>query len=357
MAIWNQNGRRVLLACAVLAAAVVTGEILLQLMGLGHPLLVTTNSPANYEFAPNQHIWRTWPMSSSLISLARTNQYGMRSPRIASVPPRGTLRVYFLGDSIPYGTTQVSQSQIFVSRIRQELPAIVHEPVQAMDGACSGWAISNELAYLEEHGTLGASRIILVLNDGDPMQPESPAPTKTVNTGIPTLNNHPIFGYQELWDRGLEPMLYRKLIAWHVESVHLRNAADPGDTVAENMAALKANLRYLTRMQQYVQKSGAQMSIVFVSLNLKMKDPDVAAPANFGRQAIQEWASQHDVPFLNLIPTLSKYPQNSIRLRLHVHFNVKGNAIIAAAILKHWSMLDPVAAPEGLSASAGRIAR
>ena len=42
-----------------------------------------------------------------------------------------------------------------------------------MNGSISGWAIANELAFLKEHGTLSADRVILVLNDGDPTQPMS----------------------------------------------------------------------------------------------------------------------------------------------------------------------------------------
>lgn len=336
------RGRKVTLKVfLVLVAVVVLGEVVLQLMGLGHPILVTTNSPANYEFVPNQHLHRTWPMSDSLISWVSTNQYGMRSPRIEPEPPANTLRVYFLGDSIPYGTTQVSQSQIFVSRIARKLPGIVHRPVQALNGSCGGWAIPNELLYLKEHGLLGASRVILVLNDGDPMQPISAKPTKTVNAGIPTLKNHPIFGYQELWDRGLEPMLRGKLYEWHLLSSEGPRMTDPGDAVTEDMDALKINLQDLTLMQQYVQKSGAHMSIVFVSFSQDLEGGEGASLADYGRHAIHGWAQKHNVPFLNLAQVLAKYPADSIRLRDHAHFNVKGNKIAAAAILKNWSLLDP----------------
>ncbi len=104
----------------------------------------------------------------------RTNEYGMRSDPIRPGRIPGTRRIYFLGDSMTYGTTQVDQSRLFTEIVHQRLPEQIHEPVEVMNGAISGWAPANELAYLREHGTLNADLVILVLNSGDPTQPMSP---------------------------------------------------------------------------------------------------------------------------------------------------------------------------------------
>ena len=328
---------------ALCVGLVFGGECLLEVVGLGHPLLVTRQSAAQYELAPDQHVRRTWPLSDGLISRVWTNRYGMRSGPVNVKRPADTLRVYFLGDSMTYGTTEVDQSKIFASLVGKELPNVVHERVQVLDGAAGGWAPANELAYLKEHGTMEANRVILVLNDGDPMQPEAVAPD---NEEMPSVRMHPVFGYQELWDRGLEPLIDKKLAQWHWMPAPKVSQGQAGDAVIPSQEVLAENLEVLTEMLQVVDRSRGQMSIVFLPFVQKDFDPHTLQLVNEGRDSVKRWAARHGVPFLNLTRELTPYGDR-IRLRDHLHLNVEGNALVAHAMVSDWGLLDSNPKPMG----------
>jgi hypothetical protein len=316
---------RVLVGCVSLLVVIALGEVVLEIIGFGHPALAVLNDTAQYELMPNQHIRRLWPLSDSWVSHVNTNQYGMRSLPISAVKQANTLRIYFLGDSITYGTTQVDQPQIFTDLARRELPSIVHQPVEVMDGAMSGWAISNELAYLKEHGTVQADRVILVLNDGDPAQPLSPKP---YNYFIPSVEFNPKWGYQELWLRVAEPKLQGILGKHGVPMQHT------GDDVV-----IQENLQYLDQMRAYVQENHAALSILFIPLLGSDLDPAAREKAKIGKSAVAGWAARNQVPFLDIGPEMATSAPNSIVLRDHEHFNVLGNRKIATAIEQNWTKL------------------
>jgi hypothetical protein len=339
--------RRAAVAVVCLIAIAALGEVVLQTIGFGHPALAVLNDATQYELMPNQHIRRLWPLSDSWVAHVDTNQFGMRSMPISSQKQPNVLRIYFLGDSITYGTTQVDQSQIFTDLVRRELPSIVHQPVEVMDGAMSGWAIPNELAYLKEYGTVNADRVVLVLNDDDPTQPLSPKP---YNFDIPSAEFNPKWGYQELWERALKPRLH---VFFREHGVHLLESEtyqDPGTTVGGDDAILRQNLQYLDQMCAYTRQNGAAFSILFIPFGTRYDDPNLDKKVAEGRAAIRAWAERNQVPFVSLAQELSTYPANSIRLPGHMHLNVRGNRAVATAIQKNWALLtspapEPVPAP------------
>lgn len=314
---------------------ILCGEVCLQLLGFGHPALVTTDSPAQYEPVPNQCVWRVWPLSDSLIAHVCTNRFGMRSDPISEKKLPGTLRIYFLGDSITWGTTQVDQRQLFTEIVHRELTRQINRPVEVMNGSISGWAIANELAFLKEHGTLSADRVILVLNDGDPTQPMSPPP---IDEGIPSLAHHPKFGYQELWERGLRPRLSQLLlkvnIHWQVASIR-----DPGADIGSDSDVLRNNLVLLDKMNAFVMTSGNRLSILYIPFPSLHENNAAFAQAQVGKEAVEHWAERSGVPFVDLGPSMSQYPMDEVLLRDHIHFNIRGHREIATQIKAHWAEL------------------
>jgi hypothetical protein len=328
--------RRVLIACVIVLGLIALGEVVLQIFGFGHPALVVLNDASQYELMPNQHIRRLWPLSDSVAAHVNTNQYGMRSLPVSPVKPANTLRIYFLGDSITYGTTQVDQSQIFTDLARRELPAIVHQPVEVLDGAISGWAISNELGYLKEHGPLQADRLVLVLNDGDPAQPLSPQPH---GYGIPSTEFNPKWGYEELWFRVVRPQLQGIFRKHGIHLLRDGNLQDPGVTVGDDAAVRKQNLQYLGQMRDYLQQNHVALSILFIPFPGIVSDPVQRENARVGKSAVAAWAAQNQVPFLYLGPWIMTSNPSAILLRDHAHFNVKGNREVADAIERNWAVL------------------
>ena len=343
--------RRVLIACAILLILIALGEVVLQIIGFGHSALVVLNDASQYELMPNQHIRRLWPLSDSLAAHVDTNQYGMRSLPISPVKPANTLRIYFLGDSITYGTTQVDQSQIFTDLARRELPAIVNQPVEVLDGAISGWAISNELGYLKEHGTLQADRLILVLNDGDPAQPLSPKPHGYI---LPSTEFNPKWGYQELWFRALRPKVEGILRKHGIHLMQEDSLQDPGVSVDYNPTVLKQNLQYLGQIRDYLQQNHVAFSILFTPFPGIFSDPVQRENARVGKSAVAAWAAQNQVPFLDIGPWIMTSNPSAILLRDHAHFNVKGNREVADAIERNWAVLT---SPPAQAASVPAIAK
>ncbi len=340
--------KRFLIICGVLLVLAVLGEVILQILGFGHPALVRLNDITQYELLPNQHVRRMWPLSDSAVAHVDTNQFGMRSMPISPVKPSGTLRIYFLGDSITYGTTQIDQSQIFTDLIRRELPSIVHQPVEVMDGAISGWAITNELAYLKEHGTVQADRVILVLNDGDPAQPVAPKP---YNYGIPSVEFNPKSGYEELWFRVAEPMLQKTFKKHHIPLLQGATYQDPGLVVDDDAAVIQQNLRNLDEMRAYLQQNNTPFSILFIPFPGSYKDPVADRKAEVAKEVIAEWTAKNNVPFLYIGPYISRSNPASVLLRDHSHFNMQGNREVATAIENHWATLTTTPAQTSASAA------
>ena len=333
---------RVLIGCVILLVVIALGEVALEIIGFGHPALAVLNEAAQYELMPNQHIRRLWPLSDSWVSHLDTNQYGMRSMPVSPVKPPDTLRIYFLGDSITYGTTQVDQSQIFADLTRRELPSIVHQPVEALDGAMSSWAISNEFGYLKEHGTLQADRVILVLNDGDPAQPLAPKPSNYV---IPSADFNPRWGYQELWYRAFKPRLQGIFRKHGIPLLQDGITQAPGIIVEFDPVVLKQNLQCLDQMRGYLQQNHTAFSILFIPFPDADHNPVQRENARVGKSAIDAWAARNQVPFLDIGPQIFTSDPNKILLRDHVHFNVLGNREIATAIEQNWAKLTSTPAP------------
>ena len=103
-----------------LALIFIAGELALEWMGFGSPPMVTLNPGVSYELQPGQSIVRRWPLSEDSVSHVKTNRMGMRSDEIGPAPAPGVLRIFFVGDSITYGTTQVDQDHIFTELVHHE---------------------------------------------------------------------------------------------------------------------------------------------------------------------------------------------------------------------------------------------
>ena len=328
--------KRVLIALIVLIVVIVLGEVVLQILGFGHPALSVLNDSSQYELIPNQHIRRLWPLSDSWVAHVDTNQYGMRSMPVSPVKPPNTLRLYFLGDSITYGTTQVDQSQIFTDLVRRDLPSIVHQPVEVLNGAMGGWAISNEFGFLKEHTPLQADRVILVLNDGDPAQPISPKPYNYI---IPSAEYNPKWGYQEFWFRAAEPKLSKIFKKTGIPLLQGGAFQDPGLIVNDDAAMIRQNLQYLDQMRAYLQQNNTAFSILFIPFPGSYHVPIQDQRAAIARDAIAGWTARNRVPFLFIGPEIATSNPGSILLRDGAHFNALGNREIADAIVHNWTKL------------------
>jgi lysophospholipase L1-like esterase len=243
----------------------------------------------------------------------------MRSDEVSREPSPGAVRVLFVGDSITYGTTHVDQSRIFTQIVARGLPAVVHRPVEVLNASANGWAPDNEWSWVRSRGILQSNFVLLVLNDGDLTEPR--ATIDQVGDGLP--QKRPATAIGEFYTRFLAPRIF-----------HIARRSDPGDTVATNDAAMRANLEDLSRFRALVASQKGRMVLVFLPFR-----KDVPALSTQPEKVLHTWGDQNQVPFLDLTSAISRYSVSQICLYDHTHFNAAGNQVIGEAILKQWPEL------------------
>ena len=329
-----------------LLAAAALGLVLLVLLanfalaaifGLGNPVLLQADPAAAYVLKPNQHIYR-------FLRHTDVNEYSMRAPSFAAAKPAGTYRVFLIGDSMTYGSTQVDQGNIFASLLRRELPtrlpalssAAAHAPVEVLNASASAWAIANETGYLASRGTFSSDLVVLVLNTGDSLQ----APATLADVGGDSATVKPACALCEVWTRYLKDKLLhraRKQDSGTSASGAAGTSGVAGSApTASEMANAAPNLERLERFYQLTQQQHARMGIVFLAMRAYVPDhARASAPAK-----LVDWAQQHHVGLLDTTSAESDLPTNQITLD-GIHFNERGHRRVASYLEQHWAELDP----------------
>jgi hypothetical protein len=302
--------------------ALVAGlELALRLiLGLGNPILIARDIACDYITKPNQDIYRFFVHTY-------INRFGMRSDEIPTTKAPNTLRIYFAGDSITYGTTHVDQAAIFSELVRRELPTLVHKPVDVLNGSANAWAPANEAAFLESRGLFQSDVVILVLNDGDLTQPI--ATIAEVGDGLPEIRPSSAIG--EVYTRYIKPRL-----------LHENAKSDAGISAAEHAeSTIQSNFFILDKLQAYVMSQGSHLAIAFLPFRASVSDGATrSAP-----QHLLKWCKAQGVPLVDLAFAISTQPLNSITIYDRVHLNALGNGLVATGLEERWNQIDPVSLP------------
>jgi hypothetical protein len=273
-------------------------------LGLGNPILYREDPSYGYFPRPNQKTRR-------LFARTKINSRGMRCAEFAPEKPYGTLRIMFLGDSITYGTTQVDQDDIFAEQIRKKLSIEINRPVEEINASANAWAISNEYGFLRSNGTLSSDYVVVVLNSGD--LPQRFSTLSDVQGGL-ALQHGTAIGelLTRLW-------LFRK--------------QDAGTLAIEDSGTELANLRYLTNMVNLARFQGSEFVLVFVPFRRDV----VSGVARSVPVALEKWAKSKGVELIDLTAVVSGYETTTITLRDGVHFNKRGNQLIADSLGKRFA--------------------
>jgi len=275
-------------------------------LGLGNPILYDADSAYGYFMRPNQHTRR-------LLARTNINSRGMRCPEFNSHKPSGTLRLMFLGDSITYGTTQVDQQDIFVELVRKNLSMDIHRPVEEINASTNGWAIENEYDFVSSRGTYNSDYVLMVLNSGDPTQPFS-----TLAEVQNAFTTAPGTAIEELSIR-----------------LFSRSRADAGTAVENAPEIEQRNLQLLTRVVKIVRTQGSEFVLIFVPIRRAIAQ----GAGHSVPQALKKWADAQNVRLFDLTDALSMYETRSITLHDGIHFNERGNRLIADSLERHFAAL------------------
>jgi hypothetical protein len=215
----------------------------------------------------------------------------------------------FLGDSITYGTTQVDQDDIFVEQVRKSLSMEIHRPVEEINASVSAWAIQNEYRFLCSRGTYNSDYVLLVLNSGDLAQPFS---TLSGVQGAFTTAPHTAIG----------ELLVRLLV---------RDRQDAGTSVQNVPDTEQANLQELTSIVKFVHAHGSEFLLIFVPFRREIAQ----GVAGSVPRAVKTWANSQRVDLLDLTNSVSAYETNVITLHDGIHFNKRGNRLLADSLERH----------------------
>jgi hypothetical protein len=298
---------------------VIVTEIMLRLtLGLGTPVLFQRDAYAGYIAVPSQDV-RRFGMS------IHVNAFGMRSDNILPHKTEGTYRVFFLGDSVAYGTARVDQSEIFPSIVQRQIPAVVQQRVEVLNASTGGWAPSNELAFLRSRGTFESDVVVFIINtldlnqpfttqSGDQMAPYSDMPAERPTSAV-----------AELFIRYLLPRIKGSLETHDPGSVE--SPVDPAKEVPPILDSLG-------EAKEFAETNGARFAILFTPQYF------VAGRADWtlAKQMFLDWATAGNVTVIDMSPDFLSVPVSRYYLE-NIHPNSAGHALIAQRLLENWPLI------------------
>jgi hypothetical protein len=299
--------RNLIRASLVLALLIGTAEVGLRLMGLGNPVLTTTDPACGYLFAPNQQCTR-FGCTNHL------NQYSMRSDDITPEKPAGTYRILMIGDSVLYGTTYVDQSKIFSTKIQQDLPAKLHESVQVLNASCGGWASGNELAYLTSRGTFNSDMVVLVMNTGDLEQI-----INTPDVKKEYITQKPFCALTELWSHYLSPRLFPAPPHVDAGSVPMGD----GQAVYQVIDSVLANV---SAARQFANAHHAGFAVLF---SPALGGPWDTKGYQYGYARLQSFVADNTIPMVDLTPAYHQLSYDQLYDSGNIHLKPAGHDIVA----------------------------
>jgi lysophospholipase L1-like esterase len=269
---WWRISRRASFLLVVFCASLVAVELACRVLGLHSPILYERTA-YGYRVVPNQSMRR-------LGNRIFVNEFGMRSETVAVLPPRDTLRILCIGDSIANGGATTDQADTYPYQLEALLRAGGRK-AQVLNASAAGWAIANESGWLESQGTFGAGLIIETIGSLDLFQELAAGATVDGHPSFPS--RAPALGMQDLFNHYLMPRIHSAM-------------ADPGAEMFDMPAeTARKNLALLLKMNRFAQDHGARFAVLLVEQpqGYESQDPRNAA----AKQALFAMLAQNGIPF------------------------------------------------------------
>jgi len=178
-------------------------ELVLRLgLGFGKPLLMQADAKAGYLYQANQEAKRFGKRT-------HINAFHQRSEETTALPAPGVRRILCLGDSVTFGTTLCDQSDTWPYLLQKALQQKVTYTVEVLSGTAGGWAIGNEVGYLQDFATFGAQTLVWEIGTHDLIQPFAGPDVVGHDPQFP--EHWPVLALQEFWGRYTWPRLRHSL--------------------------------------------------------------------------------------------------------------------------------------------------
>ncbi|MFN0040745.1 MAG: SGNH/GDSL hydrolase family protein [Burkholderiales bacterium] len=294
----------VLAVCALLAA-----EGIGRVAGLHHPVLYEVTG-YGYRVKPGQDIRRFGNRYFS-------NAFGLRSESTTSLPGPGVLRILCLGDSLTNGGAVTDQAETYPYFLNQQL-GTAKRSVEVLNASAPGWAIANELGWLQANGTFGASVVILTMGGADLYQPAASSEI---------VGHHPSFPSDARW-LALHELGARYLLP----RLFPQSLADPGTgQPAGNSSVLDHVVEHVLAVARYARSHDATPVILYVERpgqvdlsNLHMQHAKSLLFAALARENISVLSTREAV----------EQAGGTALFRDGLHPNAEGNRVLALTAAK-----------------------
>lgn len=294
--------QRVIWTVAVVFVVVIVAECICRFVfGFGDAPLFQSDKDYEYIAQPNQNRFR-------FLCHYKTNSYCQRSEE----PDSTRKRVLGLGDSVLYGGTWMDQDSLATTLFTEDTG------VQMLNISCGSWGPDNCAAYLQKHGTFGASAMFLVCSSHDAYDVMSFQPVVGVYDNYP--DRQYLSALWEIIDRYLIPYLRNRTLTG------TRTYVDP-DAQVEKKAANRQVVQkgYLFNQGFYQLKQIAdscQIPLV-VYLHAELGELELGEYNDMGQDIISWCDSAHIRIIKGLLTEKPEMYHDAI------HFNKKGQRHLA----------------------------
>lgn len=272
--------------------------------GFGDAPLFQANNSYEYIAQPNQHRYR-------FFCHYKTNSYSQRSEE----PDSTRTRVLGLGDSVLYGGAWMDQDSLATTLFSNETG------MQMLNISCGSWGPDNCAAYLQKHGTFGASAMILVCSSHDAYD------VMTFEPVVGVYDNYPdkqyLSGLWELMGRYVIPYIRTKI------TTKTENYVDPDAQVtakAANRQVIQKGLRFNPGFDALKQIADSCRIPMVIYLHSEMGELELGEYNDMGQDVIN-WCDTARVQLIRGIETEKKYMYHD-----SIHFNEKGQRHLANAM-------------------------
>ncbi len=167
-----------------------------RLMGLGNPVVYDSHPFYGYRLRPNQRVTR---FGGARI---RINNLGLRAEQDWE-EDRSERRILFLGDSVTYGGSYISNDELFSHLVLDDLPGY-----QSGNAGVNAWGVENIHGLIVDYGFRPASIFVTVVPEGDFYR------GLTRLQGQPFWNRKPRSSLEELLQYFYYRQSYKKYTHW-----------------------------------------------------------------------------------------------------------------------------------------------
>ena len=313
----------VLIILAVTAGLWAAIEVLLRvLLGFGNPLIYIADAECGYLLAPNQKVRR-------LGNRIEINEYSMRSGAIAPIPPRETLRLLLLGDSVANGGWWTHQtdtiSEIMARDLRLQVQnrasdaqlgsQVKYSDFEVLNASANSWGPRNQLAYAKRFGVFGANAVVLLLNTDD-FFGSAPCPL-VVGRDRSYPDRKPRSATRELLSRYLLPA---------VPTPELAAPATTGDDV------VGCNLEAIRQIQKIAVSANVEF---LLAVTPKRGEVGGSGPRDWevkARARLAELVETEKITYIDFLPIFNCGAELPTLYRDSIHLSPQGNQLVSKTI-------------------------